>query len=182
MYPWPCSLTGQEKAFNPADLPDVDQRGGVDRTEAVFGIAFGALWILVLLYFLREGGLTMIFNLSDGWTDTVIPVPTPWLIALILNTAGLIALKVIALWRNRWTVGTILVEAILELFGVVASYFAILLPLFGWAIDAWPVIREIPFINRGPEVALAVMLLISLVGGVTKIFKFLTYRQPAAAI
>lgn len=175
-------LTGQEKAFNPADLPDVGQPGGVDRIEAIFGIAFGAFWVFVLLYFLRVGGLTMFFNLGDAATMTVIPVPIPWLILLILNVVAQIALSAIALWRNRWTLGTLLAQTALELFGAVAFYFVILLPLFNWAIGVWPGLSSVPFVDRAPDVFLAVSLLIALAGGVIKIFKFLTYRQPAAAI
>ncbi len=175
-------LTGQEKAFNPADLPDVGQPGGVDRLEAIFGIAFGVFWVLVLFYFLRVGGLTMIFNLGDGVSRTVLPTPIPWLVALILNTIGLIALNAVALWRNRWTVVTLLIQTALELFGAVAFYFVILLPLYNWAIGVWPGLSSVPFVDRAPDVFLAVSLLIALVGGVTKIVKLLTYRHQTATV
>ena len=66
-----------------------------------------------MLYFLRVGGLTWQFNLGEP--VNVIPVPVPWLVALIAIVAGLVVLQLVALLRGRWTVPTWLVNTLLQL-------------------------------------------------------------------
>jgi len=162
-------ITGLDKAFNPADLPAVDDPDGIDRYEAIFGIAAGVFAIIILLYFLRVGGLTIWFNLSGP--QEVIPVPAVWIILLILNTVGLTLMNVLALRRNRWTLGMLVAEMALEGFGAVAFYFAVMRPLFDYGLSRLPGLADIPFIERGPEAFAMVSLLIVLVSGGGKIIK-----------
>ena len=75
-------LDKQEAGFNPRELPPVDDPAAVDRAEVAFGAAFGTFGALVLLYFLRVGGLTLRFNLSDP--GEVLAVPANWLVVLSL--------------------------------------------------------------------------------------------------
>lgn len=164
-------ITGQDKVFNPDDLPEVDQPGGVDRFEAAFGIAFYILLTLVLLYFVSAGGITTRLNLTEP--GPVIPAPIPWLVALIVATVGELGLTLLAIRRGRWTVGTQALQTVLELFGGVAVYFAIIRPLFEFGLRMLPELNAIPFIERFPEMFLVFSLVIVLVTGVVKIVKLL---------
>lgn len=164
-------ITGQDKVFNPDDLPEVDQPGGVDRFEAAFGIAFYILLTLVLLYFVSAGGITTRLNLTEP--GPVIPAPIPWLVALIVATVGELGLTLLAIRRGRWTVGTQALQTVLELFGGVAVYFAIIRPLFEFGLRMLPDLSAIPFIERFPEMFLVFSLVIVLVTGVVKIVKLL---------
>lgn len=171
-------ITGRDRVFDPANLPEVDEPGRIDRYEEAFGVAFGSFGVLLLLYFLRVGGLTLRFNLSDP--GEVLPTPMVWLALLTLNTAALVVLSLLALRRNRWTVGTLLADTALELFGAVCFYFAIVLPVFGWMVEAWPGLADLPFLGRAPEIFLAASLIIAFVSGVTKLVKLVSYRPDDA--
>jgi hypothetical protein len=168
-------FTANEKVFDPADLPEVDAPGGVDRFEAAINIAFGAFWTLVLLYFLRVGGLTLRFDLSDP--GNVIPVPSPWLILLILNTVASLAMNVLALRRGRWTPGTQLLSSLLELSGAVFFYFAVMKPFFANVFADIPGLANVPFLARIPEIFLAVSIVIVLVSGGAKLVKLWNYGR-----
>lgn len=171
-------LTGHDKAFDPRGLPEADDPAGIDRYEASFGVAFGVFGIIVLLYFLRVGGLTLFFNLggNSAVNTEIIPSPPLWIVALILTTAGMVIMNLLALWRNRWTVAMLLTETALEVVGAVALYFAVILPLFGALLEMIEGMAAIPFIDRAPALFLAGSMLIALVGGLTKVVKLLLYR------
>lgn len=119
----------KEPTFNPADLPKVDDPSVVDRAESSFGIAITAIITLVLLYWLQVGGLTLRFNLSDP--GEVIPVSVPWLIALIAISWSQAILHIVVLRRNRWSVGLLVTETVMETAGLIPLYFAVLLPFVG---------------------------------------------------
>lgn len=174
-------LTGRDKAFNPYDLPEADDPAGVDRYESSFGVAISAFVILLLLYFLRVGGLTVFFSINGTSGSEIIPASSMWIALLILNTAGLLALNLLALWRKRWTVGLLLAQTALEVFGAVCLYYAIILPVFGWLTETIPGMLNIPFVERLPAVFLAASLLIALVGGLTKVVKLWNYRPGSRA-
>lgn len=172
-------ITGRAREFDPADLPEVDEPGRIDRYEEAFGVAFGSFGVLLLLYFLRVGGLTLRFNLTDP--GEVLPVPMAWLALLTLNTAALVVLSLLALRRNRWTVGTLLADTALELFGAVCFYYAIVTPVFAWMVEAWPGLANLPFLGRAPEIFLAASLVIAFVSGISKIVKLVSYRPGGEA-
>ena len=113
--------------FNPADLPAVDDPSAVDRLESGIGIALVVLFGVAILYFLQVGGLTLRFNLSDP--GDVLPVPTTWLVVLLVATFSNLFLNLWALMRRRWTVGTWLLQTVLDLIGAVGVYFVLLMPV-----------------------------------------------------
>lgn len=151
-----AELEEEAKPFNPLELPEVDDPYVVDRVEAIFGLAFGAFFMLILLYFLRVGGLTLRFNLSDP--GEVNPVPLVWMILLIIAVFAMTLLQLLMLRRNRWSVGLWLFETVLEVIAPIFLYFAILVPAFEPVIAANPVFTNAPQIIAG---GLAVLTLIN---------------------
>jgi hypothetical protein len=172
-------LLDKEQVFNPLDLPEVDDPNAVDRFEAAFGIAFGTVVMLVLLYCLRLGGLTLRFDLNDP--DPVIPFPTLWMILLIIAIFGQVIVSLLALRRNRWGVRPLLIQTILEVFGAICFYFAVAKPFFEQLITANPDLASVIFIARGPEIIAVIFAIITLLGGGTKLIKLWNYRQSSAA-
>jgi hypothetical protein len=172
-------ITGQDQAFDPLSLPEVDDAAEVDRFESAFGIAFGTFAVLVMLYYLRVGGLTLRFNLSDP--GDVIPVPVPWLIALIAIVVVQVVLQLAALLRGRWTVATWLVNTALDIAGAVALYFVLWLPLADRIFAAVPALTNVPFIERVPEIILVGSIVISAIENITKLVKMLGRRHSAPA-
>lgn len=118
----------EQGVFNPLSLPQIDDPRSVERFAAAFGIAMSIVVLLMLVYFLSVGGLTLRFNLSDP--GEVIPVPTMWLILLIFNLLAITMLHLVVLRRNRWSSGIWLLETILEVFGTICLYFVLFTPLF----------------------------------------------------
>ena len=171
-------ITGNDKGFDPLALPEVDVASEVDRVEATFGIAFGTFTVLAMLYFLRVGGLTWQFNLGEP--VNVIPVPVPWLVALIAIVAGLVVLQLVALLRGRWTVPTWLVNTLLQIIGAVALYFVLWLPLAGQLYAAVPALAEVPLIGRGAEVVLVISIISTVIEGITKLIKMASHRHGGA--
>jgi len=171
-------ITGNDAAFDPLALPEVNDPAEVDRFEAIFGMAFGTFAVLVMLYFLRVGGLTLRFNLGEP--VDVIPVPIPWLVALIVIVATQVALQLTALLRGRWGVALWLVSVALDLAGAVALYFVLWLPLADQLYAAVPALTGVPLIGRGAEAILVLSLIITLIEGVTKLVKMVSHRHSAA--
>lgn len=161
--------------FNPRELPPVDDPTAVDRAEAAFGIAFGIFGTLILFYFRRVGGLTLIFNLSEP--GTVIPVPLNWLTLAIFTTGGLVVVNLVALLRGRWSAGLLLVEAMLELAGAVAAYFVFLQPLFNWLYATVPALAGLPFADNAAEITAVVIAFLTLLDTGTKLVKVLWYGR-----
>jgi hypothetical protein len=171
-------LTGQEKGFDPLALPEVDDPAAVDRFESAFSITFGTLATLVLLYFLRVGGLTLRFNLSDP--GDVIPVSIPWLMVVIITTVMVVGLNLLALLRNRWSVATWLTQMALELVGAVGLYYAVWIPLFDYFMTAVPSLADESFMQRVPELIFIASVVITLVSDGGKLVKMLSRRNQDA--
>jgi hypothetical protein len=137
-----------DSAFNPLELPAVDDPGAVDRAESGFGIAIGILFVIAILYFLQVGGLTLRFNLSDP--GEVLPVPAVWLAVLVVTTAGIVILNLWALMRRRWTLEMWLTQAALELAGAVGLYFVLFAPVGARLAESAPdlagVLDSLPWI------------------------------------
>ena len=176
-------ITGNEGGFDPLALPEVDHPAEVDRFEAAFGIAFGTFALLVMLYFLRVGGLTLRFNLSDP--GDVIPVPIPWLMAMIVIGTVQVVLQLVALLRGRWSVPLWLVNMALDIVGAVALYFVLWLPLADQLFAAVPQLANLPLVGRAPELILAGSIIITTLEGLNKLVKMLARRSddvPASTI
>jgi hypothetical protein len=152
----------KDKPFDPLKLPEVDDPGVVDRFEAAFGSAFGIFIMIILVYWLRVGGLTLRFDLSDP--GDVIPFPTGWMIVLILASIAMIVMQVYVLRRNRWSVATWTLETVLEVIGVIALYFAVFQPFFNSLYAANPELADMPVIGNLAElfaISYGVLMLIS---------------------
>ncbi len=161
--------------FNPLELPPVDDPAQVDRAESSVGIALGAFFIIVLLYFLAIGGVSLRFNLSDP--GEVFPVPVPWVFALLATTVGLLVLNLWALVRSRWTLVTWLTQTLLELVGAVGLYFVVWVPLFAWLSELLPHLRERFLFDRQPLIFLVLTLGITLISNASRLLKLWKHRS-----
>lgn len=171
-------ITGNDKGFDPLALPEVNDPAEVDRFESIFSMAFGVFALLVMLYFLRVGGLTLRFNLSDP--GEVIPVPIPWLVGLIAIGITQMVLLLVALLRGRWGVALWLVNVALDIAGAVALYFVLWLPLSERVYAAVPALAGLPLIGRGAEAILVLSLIAALIEGITKLVKMVSHRHSPA--
>lgn len=171
-------LDEKEKAFDPLTLPKVDDPHTVDRFEATFGIIIGTFMLLVLLYFLQVGGLTLRFNLSDP--GDVIPVPMTWLILLIGTIIAMLIMHGWVLRRNRWNVTLWLTETILEVFGMVCLYFVVYEPLLARILIAVPSLTNVSFIDSMPEIIVIISALITLVGRGSRLVALWNYRNSSS--
>ncbi|MBZ0286978.1 MAG: hypothetical protein K8I30_05145 [Anaerolineae bacterium] len=159
----------KESAFNPLELPKVDDPGVVERIESAFGIAIGTIFTLVLLYWLQVGGLTLRFNPNDP--GEVIPVSIPWLVTLIIIIIGQVVVHLAVLRRNRWSVGLLLAETLLEVAGLIPLYFAVLLPFFQ---------RLNPELNDLAEVIAVILAVITLLTKGAKLINLWNYTHQDA--
>ena len=173
-------ITGENRPFDPHSLPAVNDPAQIDRAEEVLSIAGGVFISLVLLYFLRVGGLTLRFNLSDP--GDVIPVPIPWLVALIAALAGEVVVRLVALSRGRWSVPTWLLNVALNFLGAVALYFVVWMPLLERILSDVPALANVPFIERGPTLIVGVSVVIVLIEGLVKLVKMLSRRDGAEPV
>lgn len=165
--------------FNPLELPPVDDPTQVDRAESSVGIALGAFFILVLLYFLAIGGVSLRFNLSDP--GTVYPVPLPWLVTMLAAIVGLLLLNLWALVRSRWTLTTWLAQTLIELIGGVGLYFVVWVPLFAWLGEVLPHLRERFLFERQPLIFLVLTLGITLLSNASRLLKLWKHRGSRSA-
>lgn len=165
--------------FDPLKLPPVDDPRSVDRLEASVGIAFGTLFSFALAYFLQVGGLTLRFNFNDP--GDVLPVPAPWLAALLVITLANVGLNVWALIRRRWTLPTWLAQLILEVAGAVCLYHVVLNPVLTRVWENVPELQQsLPADQTALGVTLLIVVLIVLVSGF-KLIRLWRHRQEAAS-
>ncbi len=158
-----------EQTFNPRDLPPINDDAAVDRGEVVLGLAFGTFWLFILFYFLRMGGLTLHFNLSDP--GTVIPVPAQWLVVAIGAQFAELLINAWVLRRGRWSVGLLLSKTAAALVGLWAGYYILILPLFGWLFEAVPFLGNLPFADSAPEITVVLLAVLTLLDALPKAFK-----------
>lgn len=154
-------IDAKAQSFDPLDLPEVDDPGAVDRFEAIFGGAFGTLVILALIYFLRVGGLTLSFNLSDP--GEVLPVPLAWLALMIIIASAMIILHLLVLRRNSWNAALWLLQTLLEIVGVICLYFVLYLPIFDRIVASTPALADTPLIGSAPEILVVLSAVSTLV-------------------
>lgn len=114
-------------AFDPLELPEVNDPSAVDRYEAIFGVVFGTFMTLVFFYFLRVGGLTLHFNVSDP--GEVIPVSSLWLFIIAIVIFAMVIMELLVLRRNRWNAFLWMLETLLEVIGGICLYFVLYVPL-----------------------------------------------------
>lgn len=162
------------EAFDPFELPDVDDPTAVDRFEAAFGITFGTIVMLILLYWLQVGGLTLRFSLSDP--GDVTPVPTFWVAYFIVVVFGMIALHLVILRRNRWNIQLWLVETALETLGVFGMYFVLYRPVYEHIIAAHPTLSSVPLVSNAPEIITVISAISILVGRADRLTKLWNYK------
>lgn len=156
-------------AFNPLDLPRVDDPAAVDRGEVATSIAFSTFATFIFIYFLRVGGLTLRFNLTEP--VEVLPVPTSWLVVYIITLIGTILLNLIALRRGRWSVLILLLEMVVEVVSAIAGYFVIIQPLFELLFERVPALANLPFAGSAPEITAVFFAFLTLVDTFSKLVK-----------
>jgi hypothetical protein len=173
--------TGQElreaakTEFNPLELPPVNDPGTVDRFESSIGIAIGTLVCIAVLYYLRIGGLTLQFNLSDP--GEVLPVPTAWLLVFFVTTFGIILLNLWALVRRRWTLATWLAETVLELIGAVAVYLVLFAPVAQRIIQTLPELADRLPLAQLPWIITLLTVIGIVLGKGVKLIRLWQHRQ-----
>jgi hypothetical protein len=151
--------------FDPYALPSIDDPSGVDRLESGIGIAIGTLVSIAIVYFLQVGGLTLRFNVTDP--GDVLPVPTGWLLTLLISVVSNVALNLWALVRQRWTFVTWLAQSLVEFVGAIALYFAIYTPVAERIIATSPELAErLPIAELPWIITLFAVLTIVLMNGV----------------
>lgn len=166
------------EAFDPLDLPHIDDPSTVDRVEASVGIAISTFVGMALLYFLQIGGVTLRFNLSDP--GEVIPVPAQWLIVLLVFTIGSLVLNLWALLRNRWTFATWGAQTVLEIVAAVGLYFILYTPLFTWLGSTLPDLRDPLLFDRQPLIWTVVSLGFILLSNGSKLLRL--WRQRSSSL
>jgi hypothetical protein len=165
----------EANAFNPLELPKVDDPGVLDRFEVISGIVIGAIAVLVFIYFLRVGGLTLRFDLNDP--GEVIASPAAWMLALIVIAAGQIVMHLLVLRQKRWGVGTWLAQTVLEIAGTIPFYFAVTRPLADHLLAGNPVLANVIFVARGPEIFVVIYAVITLINRGTTLVRLWGYRE-----
>jgi hypothetical protein len=160
-------LQKEQEPFNPVNLPEVDDPSVVDRVEEAFGLALGTVILLVFIYFLRVGGLTMRFDLANP--GEVIPVPIFWLVLLIVDVLAQLIVNVVVLLRNRWRLGLMLVQGLLEVVGAICLYFVLFLPIFN---------HINPDLANLAEIIVIILAVLMLLSRGSKLVGLLNYRQP----
>ncbi|MDZ4672201.1 MAG: hypothetical protein SH821_15135, partial [Phototrophicales bacterium] len=143
--------------FNALELPQIDDPRVVDRFKSVSGTALGTFFVLVFLYFLAVGGLTLRFNLSDP--GDVIASPVGWMIVLVVAIIIMTVINIIALWRNTWTGSLLLTQTILEILGNIAMYFSVYMPVYQRIIADNSALSDVPL----PEIIVILYAVITLV-------------------
>ena len=165
--------------FNPLDLPQADNPALVDRFEAAFGITLGSIIMLVLLFWLQVGGLTLRFNLSNP--GDVIPVSAFWIVFLIAVILGILITNLLALWRNRWSFGLFLFETALEMIGVFGMYFVLYRPVFELAVLDNPNLINVPFISSAPEIIAVLSAILPLFSNSSKLIRLWNHKSGDTA-
>lgn len=158
-------LEPADLAFDPANLPPVEDPTRIKRFEIVLEFATGALVTLIGLYFLRVGGLTLTF--STGAVEGVIPVPRDWLILFIASAVMMTLIHLIVLRRRRWSIPMWGLQTLMEFVGIIALYFALYQPLFNQLVTAVPALADVPL----PQIIVAIS------AGTTIISKGVTFLQ-----
>ncbi len=166
-------LDEHQRAFDPLNLPRINDPAAIDKGEVVGSIAFSTFWAFILFYFLRVGGLTMRFNIDGVAGSEVLAVPTGWLITLLVVTILMIIHQIIVLRRGRWSVSLLLAEMGLELVSAVAGYYVLLLPLSTWLFDRIPALLNLPFAENAPLIAAVFFGFITLIGTFSKMMKII---------
>lgn len=162
-------LDEHKTAFDPRQLPRLNDPARVERGEVATGIAFGVFGAAILFYFVRVGGLTLRFNLTEP--VDVLPVPMNWLVVALVTTILSVLLQVIVLRRGRWSVSILLAEMVVEVVSLVAGYYAFFVPLFGWLFERVPALANLPFAGSAPEITVIFIGFVTLVDTFSKLVK-----------
>jgi hypothetical protein len=154
-------------AFNPLTLPKIDDPYEVDRAESTFGVWFGTLVALVILYFARTA------SLNPTGLDSA---PLLWVIVLLLVAVSLVAIHIVVLRRNRWSSGLWLLETVIGVIGVIGLYYVLYVPIFA-KLAAVPALHSIPLIDKGAEIVAVVTASSTLIGRGIRQMKLWNYGQ-----
>ncbi len=159
----------KKPTFDPLKLPKIDDPRVVDRFEAASGVAAGTFFSLIFLYFLRVGGLTLTFDLTNQ--VDIIPVPIAWLMLLIVLSFSMNALHLITLIRDFWSAGFWAAQTVFEVLGMVCLYFVLYKPILERLLIANPSLADLVWVVNAPEIIVAVGAIITLLGRGSKLVK-----------
>ena len=148
----------QEPPFDPKALPKANDSLAVVRADIAAGLAAGIIFVLIMIYYLQVGGLTLRFDLSDP--GDVIAVPTNWLALLIVAVIAQLLVYTLMLLRKRWPVSLWVLQGILELSGAICLYFAVLQPFFAHVIPPDSSLADVP-LAQITALTSAILMLIS---------------------
>lgn len=161
--------------FDPLTLPPINDPGAVDRAESGFGIAIGTLVIIALVYFLQVGGVTLRFSSSDP--GDVLPVPSGWLITLVITISGVVLLNLWALLRRRWTLELWLAQTVLELIGAVGLYFILFVPVLGRIAPTVPDLSDL--LSQLPWIITLITVVIMVLSNGSRIIRLWQHRRES---
>lgn len=165
----------KKEAFNPLKLPKVNDPTAVDRSDQFSTIVTTTLNIFVLLYWLRVGGLTLRFDLSNP--GEVIPTSTPWLTLFAITFFIELMMHLVILRYGRWGVGSRLFYTGLNLFATLCGYFVAFRPVFERIVAANPALGDMSFLSRTPEIITVIAATMILVSGGRKQLQLWNYRN-----
>lgn len=168
-------LARTKETFDPLQLPPVDDPGRIDQFGVALGMAMGAFVVLVCLYFVAVGGLTLRFDLNNP--GRVIPAPIGWMLLLALAGVAQIVVHLLVLRRQKWTMSALLIQTGLELIGCFCLYFAVFIPVVGYLLETAPGLASLPLFAQAPILLIGLMILITVVNATAQIIRLT--RQPA---
>lgn len=163
----------KEKAWNPMDLPPTDEPGkvGVDISGSLAG---AILMLMILVYFLKVGGLTLRLNLSDP--GEVLAVPMGWMLVYVISQGVRVPLYLLVLIRSRWEILTRMTDSVIDLVGVVCVYVVVFLPIW---INLVPgtTFSRIPIIGKSPLPISLLVGFLTIVDGLANVGKLINQRH-----
>lgn len=158
----------ETRAFNPLDMPEVDDPHKANRAEAVSGLVLGTLFMLIV------GGLTVRSLLTDPGALT--SAMLPWLLLLNAAVMSMTVVQVIVL-RTRWSLGLGVVQIVLEIIGVVCLYVAVYQPVYERLVAAVPSLSSVPL----TQILVVITAASTLASSGTRLIRLWnTRKQPAA--
>lgn len=107
----------ESEAWDPRDLPEVEEPDEIKRGELIAGIVFGLIFIAFLAFFVPNSVVIQNFFGQDV-TIFLNPVLMPYLPLIILALLLGVLLDIYLLWRGRWSTATHLIKIGINLFSI----------------------------------------------------------------
>jgi hypothetical protein len=167
-----------KKSFDPLSLPLVNHPGTADRFGTAWGLGMDLFGLLMSVYWLVVGGLSLRVDLTNP--GTVVPTSMPWLIALIGSTLVSIVMHVLAIVQPQRGLGYWLTQLLVELFSVLCLYFVLFLSLDRLLRTTLP--TGLSLWSGTPEAVAAVCAAVCVLVAAPRLFKLWAWRRPAPVL